>query len=182
MSNQPRVVKVLAALLASMTIGAIVLMALGHNPPAAGAWSLSRSLRSDSIELAVNSIALQLPARWDRVEVCYSGTDSGNIDQLAKLSRLRNPKDLNCHFVVCNGDGGYDGQVQTTEKWLRQFAITPSDGWLGTSSTIRICVVSDGAKIQPTDIQKLKVQSLLAELSGRFRINAPPTYPRNWAN
>jgi hypothetical protein len=33
MSNQPRVVKVLAALLISMTTGAVLLMALGDNPP-----------------------------------------------------------------------------------------------------------------------------------------------------
>ena len=36
MPNQVRVTKVLATLLASMTIGAIILMALGHNPPSAG--------------------------------------------------------------------------------------------------------------------------------------------------
>ena len=40
MPNQARVAKVLAALLASMTTGAIVLMALGHNPPSAGPFSL----------------------------------------------------------------------------------------------------------------------------------------------
>ncbi len=181
MSNQPRVVKVLAALLASMTIGAIVLMALGHNPPAAGPWSLSRSLRSDSVQLAVNSSVLQLPIRWDRIEVCYSGTNSGNIEQLAKLSGFRNPKEINCHFIVCNGDGGYDGQVQTAEKWLRQFSITPGQGWLGSSSTIRICVVADEKNTRPTDLQKRKVQALVTELSGRFRISTPVLYPRSWA-
>jgi hypothetical protein len=41
MSKQPRVVKVLAALLVSMTVGAFVLMALGNNPPSAGPFCLA---------------------------------------------------------------------------------------------------------------------------------------------
>ncbi len=40
MSDQSRVAKVLAALLVSMTTGAVVLMALGNNPPSAGAFCL----------------------------------------------------------------------------------------------------------------------------------------------
>ncbi len=180
MSNQPRVVKVLASLLASMTIGAIVLMALGHNPPAAGPWSLSRSLRADSIQLTIDSEVVQSPGRWDRIEVCYSGTQSGNIEQLAQLSGLTSAKALNCHFVVCNGVGGNDGQVLPTEKWLRQWSITPGAGWRGTNTTIRICVVGDGLTKHCTNAQLRKVDALAKELGRRFGINRPAVYPRNW--
>ena len=181
MSNQPRVVKVLTALLASMTMGAIVLMGLGHNPPAAGPWSLSRSLQADSIQLAIKSIASESSARWDRIEICYSGTRSGNIEQLASLSKLTSPKDINCHFVICNGLGGNDGQVETAEKWLRQWSITPGQGWYGTNTTIRVCVVGDEQNSHPTDIQKRKVDALVRELSRKFRIRNSVFYPKNWS-
>ena len=114
MSNQPRVARVLAALLISMTAGAIVLMALENNPPSAGPFCLSSYYRLDPVEQAVISRAAQSPGRWNCIEIYYSGTKAGNIEQLAALSGLAAPQDINCHFVICNGLGGGDGQIQAT--------------------------------------------------------------------
>ena len=55
MSNQPRVAKVLAALLVSMTAGAIVLMVLGSNPPSGGPFSLSTYYRLNSVDHVMRS-------------------------------------------------------------------------------------------------------------------------------
>jgi len=176
MSNQPRVVKVLAALLFSMTVGAIVLMSLGENPPAAGPWSLSRSLQSNSPQFSVDSVAPQSPARWHRIEVCLSGTASGNIAQLAELSGFAKPEDLNCHFVICNGLGGNDGLVQATERWLRQWPVSAEQGWKGDSTTIRICVVADGKSVNPTDLQIHQARAVAKELSRKFLIREPVLY------
>ena len=106
MSNQPRVAKVLAVLMISMTAGAIVLMSLGNNPPSAGAFCLSSYYRLDSVEKALRSQVAQYPSRWSCVEIYYSDTKAGNIEQLAALAGLISPEDINCHFVVCNGLGG----------------------------------------------------------------------------
>ena len=83
MPNQARVVKVLATLLASMTIGAIVLMALGHNPPSAGPFSLWTYQSLDPVKNAMASRASQSPDRWNSIEIHYSSTQGGNIKQLA---------------------------------------------------------------------------------------------------
>ncbi|MCJ7778774.1 MAG: hypothetical protein MUP16_10715 [Sedimentisphaerales bacterium] len=115
MPNQPRVAKVLAALLISMTIGAIVLMALGNNPPSAGPFCLSSYYRLDPIGKAISSRAAQSSYRWNCIEIYYSATKAGNIEQLASLSGLASPEDINCHFVICNGLGAGDGQIQSTE-------------------------------------------------------------------
>ena len=63
----------MAALLVSMTVGAIVLMALGDNSPSAGLFSLSSYYlhQLDSVEKAVRSRAYQSPGRWDRIEKAY---------------------------------------------------------------------------------------------------------------
>jgi len=95
MSNQPRVAKVLAALLVSMTTGAMVLMALGNNPPSAGAFCLSRYYRLGPVEKAIRSRAAQSPGRWNCIEIYYSGAKAGNIEQLASLSGLADPEDIN---------------------------------------------------------------------------------------
>ena len=116
MANKSRVTKVLALLLASMTFGAIILMALGHHPPSAGPFSLWTYYRLDPVQKAISSPAAHSADRWNRIEIYYSGTKSGNIEQLAAHRGLASPDDVNFHFCLCNGDGGDDGQIQATEK------------------------------------------------------------------
>jgi hypothetical protein len=183
MSNQPRVAKVLAALLVSMTTGAIVLMALGDNPPSSGLFSLSRNYirHLDSVEKAVRSRTAQSSGRWSRIEIYYSGTKAGNIEQLASLGGLAGAEDINCHFVICNVLGGTDGQIQPTEKWQRQWSIIPGRNWYGSGQTIRICVIADGKTAHPTDSQRQKTQVLVEELCRRFGVQSDSTfYPGNW--
>ena len=181
MSNQPRAEKVLAALLVSMTAGAIVLMALGNNPPSAGPFCLSSYYRLDPVDKAILSRAAQYPGRWNCIEIYYSGTKAGNIKQLAALSGLASPEDINCHFCLCNGLGGDDGQIQPTEKWQRQWSIVPGRTWYGSSQTIRLCIIADGKATRPTDFQTKRVEALVEALCRKFDI-APNSiyYPNDW--
>ena len=80
MSDQPRVVKVLVALLVSMTAGAILLMALSGRPPLAGPFSLASYIGLDPIAEAVRSRVAQQPQRWRAIEVYFSATAAGNIE------------------------------------------------------------------------------------------------------
>jgi hypothetical protein len=181
MSNQPRVAKVLAALLISMTVGAIVLMALGNNPPSAGPFCLSSYYRLDPVEKAVSSRSAQSPGRWNCVEIYYSGTKAGNIEQLASLNGLADSEDINCHFVICNGLGGSDGQIQPSEKWQRQWSIIPSRTWYGSAQTIRICIIADGKTARPTDFQMKRTEALAEGLCRKFGIQPEYVYyPNDW--
>jgi hypothetical protein len=181
MSSQPRVAKVLAILLISMTTGAIVLMTLGNEPPSAGPFCLSSYYRLDPIEKAIVSSAAQYPKRWNCIEVYYSATRAGNIEQLASLSGLASPQDINCHFVICNGLGSSDGQIQPTEKWLRQWSIIPGRTWYGTGQTIRICVIADEKTTLPTDLQTKRAEALIEGLCRKFDIQPEYVYyPGNW--
>jgi hypothetical protein len=181
MSDQQRVAKVLVALLISMTVGAVALMALGNNPPKAGPFCLASYYRLDPVERAIVSRAAQTPHRWSSIEICYSGTDAGNIEQLASLSGLAGPEDINYHFCLCNGLGGSDGQIQPSEKWQRQWSITPGRTWHGSSQTIRICVIANGKAAHPTDCQVRRAQALVESLCRKFNI-APQSvyYPSDW--
>jgi len=181
MPNQARVAKVLAALLASMTVGAIILMALGHNPPSAGPFSLWTYYRLDPVKKAISSRAVQSPDRWNRIEIYYSGTKAGNIKQLALLGGLNNLEDVNFHFCLCNGRGGEDGQIQTTEKWQRQWSLIPGRTWYGTGQTIRICIIADGKTVHLTDCQIKRLETLVDELCRKFRIRPESIYyPSDW--
>lgn len=178
MPNQPRVAKVLVALLVAMTTGAIVLMALGHNPPAAGPYSLT-SHSIDPLQDAVRPCLGQSPNRWSRIEISYSGTRAGNIELLASLNGRRSPDGLNCHFVICNGFGGNDGEIQPTGKWQKQFSAIPGQTRQGTGQTIRFCIIPDGKTKQRTNHQKKMVDALIEKLCERFNIESL-YYPGDW--
>ncbi len=171
----------LAALLASMTTGAIVLMALGNNPPSAGPFCLSTYYRLDPVERAVTSRLTPAPNRWQCIEIHYSGTKAGNLEQLASLSGLANPDDLNCHFVIGNGLGAADGRIQTTEKWQKQWSLTTDLSWYGTAQTIRICLIADAKTTLPTDSQIKRTEALVESLCRKFNIRPNDIYyPRTW--
>ena len=181
MPNQARVAKVLATLLASMTIGAIFLMALGHNPPSAGPFSLWTYYRLDPVNKSIYSRVAQSSNNWNRIEIYYSSTKSGNIEQLASLNGLANPKDINCHFCLYNGFGGNDGQIQPTEKWQKQWSAIPDTTWSGNDKTIRICIIADGKTTYPTDCQLKRIQVLVEALCKKFHIQFTSIdYPSEW--
>jgi len=178
MPNQVRVAKVLAILLASMTTGAIVLMAMGHNPPSAGPFSLWTYYSLDPVKKAISSRAVQSANNWNSIEIYYSGTQTGNIEQLASLSGLANPDNINCHFCLYNGFGGSDGQIQTTKKWQKQSSATSAD----SNKTIRICIIADGKTKHPTDCQLKRIQVLVDALCKKFHIQfSSIDYPSEWS-
>lgn len=182
MPNPARVVKVLATLLASMTIGAIVLMTMGHNPPTAGPFSLWSYYRLDPIKDMICSRQEQSSDQWKWIEVYYSGTRSGNIEQLASLNGLSDSRDINCHFCIYNGFGGTDGQIQPTENWQKQTPAPGPNKWYGSDQTIRICVVADGRASRPTDCQIKRIQALVKQLCRNFDIKPDESvfYPNDW--
>lgn len=181
MPNPARLVKVLATLLASMTVGAIVLMTMGHNPPSAGPFSLWNYECLDPVKEMISSVTSPSREQWDGIEICYSGTRSGNIEQLASYNGLSSSKDLNYHFCVYNGLGGNDGQIHPTEKWQKQQFASGSVNWNNSVQAIRICVVADGRNVRPTDCQIKRINVLVEELCRNFDIESESIiYPNNW--
>ena len=181
MSTQPRNVKVFAVLLASVVVVVIVLMALGNNPVPVGAFSLADYRRLDPVEKTICSRVAQSGDYWKSVEIYYSGTKAGNIQQLASLNGLAGPSDVNCHFVICNGLGGKNGQIQPTEKWQRQWPAIPNRDCSDNNQTIRICIVSDGKSEGPTDFQIKRAETLVENLCREFEIQPEfAYYPDEW--
>lgn len=176
-----RTANVLVALLVSMTTGSMVLLAMGNNRPSEGPFCLASYYQLDPVEKVVFSKSIQSRSRWDNIEVYNSGTRAGNIEQLASLSGLTSPEDIDCHFVICNGLGGDDGQIQPTEKWQRQWSIIPGRTWYGSSNTLRICVIADDKSARPSDFQIKRTEELIETLSRKFDIRSESVhYPETW--
>lgn len=145
-------------------------MALGNNPPSAGPFCLSAYYRLTSVDQAVQSKACQTPNRWTSIEIFFSGTKSGSIQQPAGAA------DMNCHFVICNGSGAGDGEIQPTEQWQRQYSLQPGRTWQGSGKTIRVCLIGDGVRTMPTDYQLKRLEMLLEVLCRKFNIPADSVF------
>ena len=181
MTIQKRQAKIFVALLASMTIVAIVLVALGNNPPCAGAFCLSDYYSLVPVDELIVSRAGQFQDRWKGIEILYSGTKAGNIEQLASINGLHPASDINFHFVICNGLGGEDGQIQVTEKWQRQWSVTSAADAANSRQTIRICLVGGDKTSPPTDLQLKRLAELVQSLWRNFNIRKEQTfYPSQW--
>jgi hypothetical protein len=155
-------------------------MALDHQSITAGAFSLASY---SSLGPIADIIATREPTssdRWDKIEVFYSNTRGGDISQLASLNGLTSAEDLNFHFLVCNSLGAIDGQIQPTEKWLSQWSALPGGVWYGSSTTIRICVTSEGKK-PASDYQVSRTEELIQALNRKFNIQTSNIIcPKGW--
>ena len=164
-----------------MTIGAVVLMALDNQSLSGGAFSLASYTNLNPIEQVALTLTPSDTAFWDRIEISCSGTQAGNIAQLAGLAGLTNGSELNFHFVICNGQGASDGHIQASQKWRRQRPCLPGENWYGSDQTIRICTIGDGFKTAPTDCQVKRTAALAEALARKFNIPSRQIlYPTNW--
>ena len=181
MTNQARTSRVLIALIVSMTIGAVVLMALDNGGPRGSAWSLANYINLNPIEPSVSDAAANSVHTWNRVEVFYSNTTRGNLRELAILHGLQTGQDLNAHFVVCNGLGAKEGQIDPTNRWQIQNPCLPDAQWRGTVDTVRICVVADGIGKMPTETQGTRTADLVKILCKKYKISRKQViWPANW--
>ena len=199
MRTYTREKKVLVILGISIALGTVILNTLGHNPPSAGAFCLSRYYRLSSVKQAILSRADQSARRWSQIEIDYSGTESGNIEQLALLSNADSSEHVNYHFIICNGNGGHDGLIQPSEKWQRQLPVlsrpsrnrslipgqSRTDGPVFfetlTEQTIYICVIADNETSFPTDFQIKRTEELVEGLCRKFNIQPESiSYPDSW--
>jgi hypothetical protein len=167
-----------------MTIGAVVLMALDRGSLKGGAFSLSLFIDLPGEEVVMQSIDKDVRvAEWSRVEVFYSDTCSGNVAELSVLKRLTDNEGLGAHFVICNGVGGKEGEIQPTQQWVGQEPAVA-----GHESTIRICLVGNGVenglKVGPSETQINRANNLASFFCRQFKISSRTAgnvqYPANW--
>lgn len=194
MTTQSRQTKVLVTLLVSIVICTIILNTLGHNPPSAGAFCLSQYYRLVPVEKLIRSREVEHPGFWKWIEIYYgesvsgdlllSGIDTG-IEKLDSQSGISNQEDMDCHFIICNGDVGLDGQIKLTEKWKKQLPVTRTpdnnmrSAWQN-EQTIYICIVTNANTPQPTNFQIKRADVLVEELCREFNVKPDSIlYPNN---
>ncbi len=154
---------VFVSLMGTLTLTSVLLLTLAPAPLTPdGATSLFAVDLPGSFDSIFDSQAT--PARWKYIYVHQSRTMAGSAAGLGQSD----------HFVIGNGDGSLDGEIQVTRLWAGQDSVvTPPAGVRQIDpACISICLIGDFDQTKPTVMQQHRLTQLVSALQGRLRIPA----------
>jgi len=154
MLDQGRLLRVVFVLMAALTVGAMVLLALEGKPIKPTAFSLAGEPQLNPVHTALATQAGIKPGRWHCFEVLYERHDSPAVA-------------MSYHFVIGNGENKQDGQIYSTHHWDKQLACSNTPD---AEHTIRICLISKSAEPGSTPRQKRRLNALVKYLVEQCQI------------
>ena len=164
MTIAARQTRVFVTLLLSMSIGIAVLKVLGTKPSSADAFCLYDYYQLEPVEKLILPEGSRPLNRWERIEIFLSAAEPEN----EKQKQIANSKMDNCHFIVCNGITGSNGQIVPAEKWQSQQPVLSVRSQ--NHNTIYICVVTNSQLSVPSDLQITRTEDLAMQLARRFDV------------
>jgi hypothetical protein len=159
-----RNVLILTSLLGSLTLISILLLALAPAPLVPDVPSLvATSDRDESLD-SIFDTAVRIPnSHWQYIYVHHSRTRRGSA------LTMGGDNGMGDHFLIGNGDGCGDGEIQIGPRWNRQLSANPV-GAKVKNNCICICLVGDFDQTSPTTTQLRRLEQLVKTLQGQFQI------------
>jgi hypothetical protein len=157
---------VFIALTGSLTATALFLHAVSPLPlkPAGGAGLFAQEASRDSRRVQADAVA---PATWRYIYIHHSASPSGDARSLATAD---GPAD---HFIIGNGTGMADGEIQPSQRWrLQSPAAAPRGLPALDRECISICLIGDYDSRPPTRAQLRQLALLVQKLQSEHSI--PP--------
>ena len=107
------------------------------------------------------------------IVIHHSATPTGNADEFDKMHREKGWDELGYHFVIGNGTGSGDGQVEIGPRWVKQkhgaHAKVPGHPEYNDVG-IGICLVGNFDVTRPTEAQMASLAQLVRFLMDRYNI------------
>lgn len=102
-------------------------------------------------------------SRWRTITIHHSGTLKGNAETFDRNHRQRGMGGLFYHFVIGNGIGSEDGEIEVGWRWRKQSQVNrPND--------IQICLVGDFNRQRVSDKQVESLIKLVTVLRQQYNI------------
>ena len=118
---------------------------------------------------------ISVPANsWQYIVIHHSATPAGNAASFDRMHKAKGWDELGYHFVIGNGTGSNDGQIEVGPRWTKQkwgaHAKTADQRF--NNYGIGICLVGNFDIERPSKAQMESVQRLTAYLMKTYRIPA----------
>ena len=173
-----RTLLVLASLIAAMTVTAGVLILLEPGPvaPVTGISLTSIDRAGQARDTLFATSPAPQPGRWGAIVIHHSDSDSGSAKSIGQFHEKIGIKGgLGYHFVIGNGKGAPDGQVEVGYRWRHQLSgvhASGADGKWYNENAIAFCIVGECNKEEPTAAQMRELYWLVQQLQARFHLPA----------
>jgi hypothetical protein len=117
--------------------------------------------------------------RWQAIVIHHSGTVVGNPGTIDAQHKSLGLDGLGFHFVIGNGSGYGDGDIEVGYRWLDQLPGAHVGGehaeWFNRNA-IGICLVGDGRRRPFTEQQTRRLVQIVSALAERLEIPADRIY------
>lgn len=169
MKKAHRKVVVLGSLVGIMTLTSAILLALAPAPLSPDAASSLFAIENPaSLDVIFNTRVPLSPGRWRYIYIHHSKSQQGNASTL-----VRDHEGLTDHFVIGNGQGCVDGELQIGQRWNQQLSAAPPAGATDIDRTcISICLIGDFDRTLPTPTQMRRLAQLVETLQARLHLPA----------
>lgn len=114
---------------------------------------------------------------WKFIVLHHSATSSGSVESIHSVHKQRrdssgNPwRGIGYHFVIGNGHGMTDGEIQATFRWLEQTSGAHAGDRTYNNYGIGICLIGNFEETAPTPAQMQSLQKLVTLLRETFHMN-----------
>jgi hypothetical protein len=118
------------------------------------------------------------PRAWTYIVIHHTATRTGSVESIHQTHLARRDADGNpwrgigYHFVIGNGHGMQDGQIEATFRWRDQLTGAHAGDATYNAQGIGICLIGNFEQDPPTEAQLESLAGLSQSLSGTYDI--PP--------
>ena len=122
---------------------------------------------------------------WEYVVLHHSATDEGNAIRFDRYHREKRkwPEGLAYHFVIGNGKGSGNGEIEVGNRWKKQIYGAHTANMDLNQIAIGICLVGNFEEDnKPTNNQFESLTSLVNYVSRRYKISESNVIMHNQVN
>ncbi len=169
MKTSQRKFVVFSSLIGVLTVTSALLLAFAPAPLTPDAASSLFAIDTPpTLDAIFETKSPTFPGRWKYLYIRHTRTTGGDAMTLGASTN-----GLGDHFLIGNGDGCMDGEIQITQRWNQQIsALPPLPGSHVDPACISICLVGDFDRSVPTPTQLRRLAQLAGTLQGRLGISA----------
>jgi hypothetical protein len=122
-----------------------------------------------------NTLPQVRSGRWNALVIHFSGQPRGTMTTISQIQADKGKVDSGYHFIINNGNGMPDGEIERGFRWQRQFpgefGRGPQAEWFNQHA-LGICMVGNPNQTPPTAMQMRELTWLVRLLQERFNIPA----------
>ncbi len=113
---------------------------------------------------------------WKHIVIHHTASESGSVETIHAAHLKNKDKDgkpwkgIGYHFVIGNGDGMGDGEIEPTFRWRQQMQGAHARSVEFNQRGIGVCLVGNFEKRRPTVAQLSAIKNLVGVLKREYQI------------